>query len=73
MYIRIHHFFFSCLGWSRTWGEEHFGNGYGHLTLKPLMNAAKLLMISSSLTMICFLNIARFKLFSNLTASEING
>lgn len=22
-------FLLSCLGWSRTWGEEHFGNGYG--------------------------------------------
>ena len=27
MQLRIH--LFLLLGWSRIWGEEHFGNGYG--------------------------------------------
>lgn len=54
VYIRIHHFFPSFSGWSRTWGEEHFGNGYGRLTLKLLYECSKAsLMIASSFTMIC--------------------
>lgn len=26
----------SFAGWSRTWGEEHFGNGYGYQSVKSI-------------------------------------
>lgn len=26
----------SLLGWTRTWGEEHFGNGYGTLSINRI-------------------------------------